>query len=967
MHETLFKMQKFDPYHRWLGIPPHEQPPTLYRLLGISDFESDQDVIKEATYRQIGHIKQYSSGPHRDAANRILNELSQAQVTLLDLKKKTQYDISIQSTDDEVGDASANDEVNVGLDVPVVVGEGSVRGGSFKEGVGGKRPIRRRRKKRSSIPTILFLIGLLVFVGVTFGYWWNQQNNVQPEGTIAKNTDASDQVDADDPDESPKNVSVKPTENKSAGAKGTDTAVSPRVTVGEDSQPDKVPSTNSSGDPANELVPVIAAVAEPDDLTALSYIERDAQKKLNQSGVKTYQQISQLTPDELIRLFKKSGAPMKGRLSKARQRCAKMIAEAKSLVEKSAAENLADTQGHTGPVTSVAFSKGGKWIASASDDMTLKLWDGMGERKCLRTFNGHESNVKSVAFSPGGNRIVTGSWDKTLILWSAVNGEKIRTFNGHSTPVWSVAFSPTGQQIVSGGEDGIKLWDAHSGRELLSFSGHSDTVTSVAFSPSGREIVSGSDDMTIKVWDSVSGSELRTLSGHTGKVTSVGFSPEGDQIISGSWDKTLILWEADSGKQLQTFSGHTKAVLSVAFSADGKRVASGSGDKSLLVWDVGTGQKLGAFEEHADYLTSIAFSPDGQRIVSGANDRTVRTWELAGLAPVVASVDDSKGPTFFGEKKTPDPDAGDSEMPDTSDPALPVNDNSLVTLKGHTGSVESVAVSRKGKWIVSASLDDTIILWDVKKREQKRAFDKLASTSRAVDFSPNEKWIINGTDTGDIELWVVSSGKKLQTLAGHKTAVFSVAFSPNGKQIASCDSSGDVMLWQAADRSVKKLTTGCKRVAFSRDGTLIATGGRAGKLAVWSAIDRKSLQTYKGSSAEMLSVAFSPDSRKIVSGCDDKTVKVWDVVSGAELKTFSGHTGAVKTVSFSPNGQWVASGSADGSIKLWDIDTGEELHTFSGHGGEVTSLAFLPDGKRLVSGGSDTTIKVWDLKEVGRK
>ena len=94
-------MQNFDPYHRWLGVPPHEQPPTLYRLLGISDFESDREVITEACYRQIGHVKQYASGQHRDAANQVLNELAKAQVILLNPRKKTQYDISIQEVDEE--------------------------------------------------------------------------------------------------------------------------------------------------------------------------------------------------------------------------------------------------------------------------------------------------------------------------------------------------------------------------------------------------------------------------------------------------------------------------------------------------------------------------------------------------------------------------------------------------------------------------------------------------------------------------------------------------------------------------------------------------------------------------------------------------------------------------------------------------------------------------------------------------
>ena len=291
-------MQNFDPYHRWLGIPPHEQPPTLYRLLGISDFESDQDVITEASYRQIGHVKQYASGPHRDAANQILNELSQAQVTLQDLKKKTQYDISIQATDNEIDDSVADDEATVDLDVPMVVGAGSVRGGSFKEGLGSKQPKNLRRKKRSNIPTILFLVGMLAFIGVTFAYWWNQQNNGQPEGTIANNTEVNNPEDTAGPSESqsddPANPvePVKPIENKTAEKRGTDTSVSPRATGSKASQSDrssqseKVPPT-AEGVPTHEAVPAIASGAKPDDLTVLNDVGRTTERALYASGVKT--------------------------------------------------------------------------------------------------------------------------------------------------------------------------------------------------------------------------------------------------------------------------------------------------------------------------------------------------------------------------------------------------------------------------------------------------------------------------------------------------------------------------------------------------------------------------------------------------------------------------------------------------------------------------------------------------------
>ena len=54
----------FDPYYRWLAIPPEEQPPTLYRLLGVQPFESDPEVIAIAADRQMAHIKTFAAGKH---------------------------------------------------------------------------------------------------------------------------------------------------------------------------------------------------------------------------------------------------------------------------------------------------------------------------------------------------------------------------------------------------------------------------------------------------------------------------------------------------------------------------------------------------------------------------------------------------------------------------------------------------------------------------------------------------------------------------------------------------------------------------------------------------------------------------------------------------------------------------------------------------------------------------------------
>lgn len=82
----------FDPYHRWLGIAPPEQPPHHYRLLGLSLYESDPEVIRDAAERQIAHVRSYQLGTHADVCQRILNELAAAKGCLLDADKKAAYD-----------------------------------------------------------------------------------------------------------------------------------------------------------------------------------------------------------------------------------------------------------------------------------------------------------------------------------------------------------------------------------------------------------------------------------------------------------------------------------------------------------------------------------------------------------------------------------------------------------------------------------------------------------------------------------------------------------------------------------------------------------------------------------------------------------------------------------------------------------------------------------------------------------
>jgi len=84
--------QTFDAYHVWLGIPPAEQPPSYYRLLGLRPFEPNLTVIDHAAHRVSIHLRSLQNGPHGHIAQRLSSEVSAAGLCLLDPSQKAQYD-----------------------------------------------------------------------------------------------------------------------------------------------------------------------------------------------------------------------------------------------------------------------------------------------------------------------------------------------------------------------------------------------------------------------------------------------------------------------------------------------------------------------------------------------------------------------------------------------------------------------------------------------------------------------------------------------------------------------------------------------------------------------------------------------------------------------------------------------------------------------------------------------------------
>ena len=599
-------------------------------------------------------------------------------------------------------------------------------------------------------------------------------------------------------------------------------------------------------------------------------------------------------------------------------------------------------RGHAKPVLQVAISPDSRWIASASEDETIKIWN-ITSGLPIFTLTGHVGAVNSVAFSPVSKSILlaSGGADGTVRLWNWVDDQappQVSVFAHLGAPIHTLAFSPSDMELAVGGDDKlVRVYDLATNQTKYTFTEHTGAIYSLAFSADGTMLVSTDGDNDLRLWDLLTGLPINQSNPAPGYRHNAIFSPYNNFLATDFGYSTIWSYVSDTidVSNSERLIQHTSVIRGMAYNQDGTRFASASEDWRIgycYVPNPGSNPRCDSIlflKAHTGPVNSVAFSPDDKWLVSGGDDGNVLVWNA--LFPYMSH-----------------------SLPAPRDPS-----------ENKRWNVEGLAFSPDNQTLVSSNWDWTIRLWNAENGSVIRAFNPGQGGLGVDAINPDGTKVAFGASSGPYRIWGIDAS--VQMTLPVEGGLYGVAFSPDGNWLASDNNLGtSVCLW--ALRNQKSICQSlpeneiATRFAFSPDSHWLASNVGS-QVVVWDLNSQPLVYRTLGShNGSIFSLAFSPDGRWLASGGDDYTIRLWPVQDSQAQPIIIRNSGRfARSVAFSPDGLTLVSANEDWTVRWWDVNTGEPLvapvqvRSYW----RMESVAFSQNGRWLATGSFDGIIDIW--------